>query len=66
MGKKCFAGIIFSSALEDLGLLMRENCFLVKNTLCYNKLQRKKDQNHIFSRYQKQDKNFMGFFSIFF
>ena len=66
MGKKCFAGIIISSALEDLGLLMRENCFLVKNILCHNKLQRKKDQKHIFSRYQKQNKNVMGGFPNFF
>ena len=54
MGNIVFAEIIFNSVLEDLGLLMRENCFLVKNILCHNKLQRKKDRKH-FSRYQKQD-----------
>ena len=65
MGNKVFAEIIFNSVLEDLGLLMRENCFLVKNILCHNKLQRKKDRKH-FSRYQKQDKNVMGGFQNFF
>ena len=54
---------------KTLGLLMRENsnCFLVNNILlCHNKLQCKKDQKHIFSRYQKQDKNVMGGFPNFF
>ena len=64
MGNIVFAEIIFNSVLEDLGLLMRENCFLVKNILCHNKLQRKKDRKH-FSRYQKQDENVMGVFPIF-
>ena len=64
MGNIVFAEIIFNSVLEDLGLLMRENCFLVKNILCHNKLQRKKDRKH-FSRYQKQDENIMGVFPIF-
>ena len=60
MGNNFFAEIILNSVLEDLGLLMRENCFRVKNILCHNKLQRKKDRKH-FSRYQKQD----GFSDIF-
>ena len=64
MANIVFAEIIFNSVLEDLGLLMRENCFLVKNILCHNKLQRKKDRKH-FSRYQKQDENVMGGFPIF-
>ena len=64
MGNIVFAEIIFNSVLEDLGLLMRENCFLVMNILCHNKLQRKKDRKH-FSRYQKQDENVMGVFPIF-